>query len=610
MRNSSRERGASGGAQVLVTLDLDTRPEPSLSLGEAAAQHDAIRTAQTRLASELRDVNAQVLTTYRLFPIVHMQVDQVALQRLLSLPDVRYVQENDINLGRDNGSNAAINVPAAWAAGFDGTGWTVVVLGTGVQSSHPFLAGKLVDEACFSSSIVSFNTTSVCPNGQSTGSAGQPGQFGPGSGVNCSATIDGCDHGTVSAGIVVGKNYAGGPGFDGVARGANYIAVQVFSKATDSPTTNPPNFCASSGLSSPCSISFSSDQLAALQYVLSTFVHNPAYKIASVDVGAGNATQATACDTDARKIPIDGLRAAGIATVVAAGNDGSVGLEKPACISTAISVGSTDNSDVVQPFSTRSPLMTFFAPGLNITTSSPTSTFESVSGTSPSTSHVAGAWAVLKQRKPTATVDDIVSALQSTGTPITTNGFTKPRINVGAAAAALGPFSLVSAVSRKVHGAAGTFNLPLSLVSTSPTTEPRQSTSATIVLTFNKNVTAATATITEGVATAGTPTFSGHDVIVGLTGVSNKQYVTVSLSNVSSSDGDSGATGSVRIGFLLGDVNGNRVVALSDLALVNAQLAQVVTASNYLKDVNANGTLTVADKAIANANLTRSLPAP
>jgi hypothetical protein len=598
--------------QVLVTLDLDSRPEASLNPGEVAAQRDAIATVQTRLASELRDVNAQVLTTYRLFPIVHMQVDEAALQRLLSLPDVRYVQENDIIMGRDNGSNAAINVPAAWTAGFDGTGWTVVVMGSGVQSSHPFLAGKLVDEACFSSALVSANTTSVCPNGHSTGPAGQPGQAGPGSGVNCPTTTAACEHGTGSAGIVVGKNYAGGPGFDGVARGANYISVQIFSQATDSPTSSPPNICTASGLASPCAISFSSDQLSAFQYILSTFAANPAYKIASVDLGAGGATQATACDTDARKIPIDGLRAAGIATVIAAGNDGTVGLEKPACISTSISVGSTDNSDVVQSFSTRSPLMTFFAPGLNITTASstPASTFHTVSGTSPSTSHVAGAWAVLKQRKPTATVDDILGALQSTGTPISTNGFTKPRINVGAAATALGPFSLVSAVSRKVHGAAGTFDLPLSLVSTNPATEPRQGPAATIVLTFNKNVTAATATITEGVATAATPTFSGHDVIVGLTGVSNQQYVTVSLSNVSSSDGDSGASASVRIGFLLGDVNLSRVVSLADLAQVNAQLAQVVSASNFLKDVNASGTLTVADKGITNANLTKGLVAP
>jgi hypothetical protein len=66
----------------------------------------------------------------------------------------------------------------------------------------------------------------------------------------------------------------------------------------------------------------------------------------------------------------------------------------------------------------------------------------------------------------------------------------------------------------------------------------------------------------------------------------------------------------VRIGFLLGDVNQNRVVTVSDLAEVNARIEQVVTSANYLKDVNAGGTLTVADKGIANTQITKALPAP
>ena len=165
-------------------------------------------------------------------------------------------------------------------------------------------------------------------------------------------------------------------------------------------------------------------------------------------------------------------------------------------------------------------------------------------------------------------------------------------------------------MSRKVHGGAGTFDLPLSAVTTNPTTEPRIGPAQTILLTFDKPINAATVTITEGVATAGTPTFSDNDVVVDLTGVNNQQYVTVALTNVASTDGGTGGSGSVRIGFLVGDVNQNRVVTVADLGLVNAQLAQVVTAANYLKDVNTSGTLTVADKGIANANLTKALPAP
>jgi hypothetical protein len=170
---------------------------------------------------------------------------------------------------------------------------------------------------------------------------------------------------------------------------------------------------------------------------------------------------------------------------------------------------------------------------------------------------------------------------------------------------------LQSAVSRKVHGGAGTFDLPLTLVPvTNPTTEPRLGPAQTIVLIFNQAITAATATITEGTATAAAPTFSGNDVIVGLTGVTNKQYVTVALTNVASSDGGSGGSGSVRIGFLAGDVNQNRAVTVSDLVLVNNQIAHAVTAANYLKDLNASGAITVGDKVIANANVAKALPAP
>jgi uncharacterized protein (TIGR03118 family) len=183
------------------------------------------------------------------------------------------------------------------------------------------------------------------------------------------------------------------------------------------------------------------------------------------------------------------------------------------------------------------------------------------------------------------------------------------------AANAATPPSLVSAALRRTHGSAGAFDLPLSLVAApginhNPATESRQGPAHTVVFTFDKPVTAATATITEGTATAGAPSFSGNAVIVGLTGAPDQQYVTVTLANVASPDGGTGGSGSARVGFLLGDVNQSRVVSVADLGLVNAQLSQPVTAANYLLDVNVSGTLSLADKGIANASLTRALAAP
>jgi streptogramin lyase len=169
---------------------------------------------------------------------------------------------------------------------------------------------------------------------------------------------------------------------------------------------------------------------------------------------------------------------------------------------------------------------------------------------------------------------------------------------------------LQSAVSRKMHGGAGTFDLPLTLLPlTNPSTEPRQGAAATIVMTFDVAIVSATAAITEGTATAGTLTFSGNDVIVPLTGLTDRQYVTVSLSNVASAV-SSGGSGAVRLGFLVGDVNQSRSVLVSDLGLINAQLAQTVSAANFLRDVNVSGTISLGDLGVANANLTRALPPP
>jgi hypothetical protein len=189
-------------------------------------------------------------------------------------------------------------------------------------------------------------------------------------------------------------------------------------------------------------------------------------------------------------------------------------------------------------------------------------------------------------------------------------GSPSPVLTQDVNAVAPGPPTLQLAASRKVHGVAGTFDLLLSLVPTNPTSEPRAGPAATVVLTFNKPITGATVTVTEGVATAGTPTFSANEVVVGLTGVSDQQYVTLSLANVASADGFSGGSGSVRIGFLTGDVSQSRVVSVSDLGMLNAQLAQPVTAVNYWFDINASGTITVADKGMTSNNLAKALPAP
>jgi DNA-binding beta-propeller fold protein YncE len=211
---------------------------------------------------------------------------------------------------------------------------------------------------------------------------------------------------------------------------------------------------------------------------------------------------------------------------------------------------------------------------------------------------------------------DTITAYSRTAT-----GNVAPVRTIGGAATALnapvfiavtsGPASpvLLSAASRKVHGGAGTFDITLSSALANPSTEPRIGPAQQLVFTYDKPLSAATATVTEGTATAST-SIVGSTVVVNLAGVANAQYVTVTLSAVSSTDGGGGGTGVARVGYLAGDVSQNRIVTLSDLAQINAQLAQTVTAANFRKDVNASGSLSLTDMAITTVNLTRSLPAP
>ena len=92
------------------------------------------------------------------------------------------------------------------------------------------------------------------------------------------------------------------------------------------------------------------------------------------------------------KQAIDDLRAAGIATVVAAGNSGWRGtISGPACISTAVAVGWVDDATLaVANGSNLSPAVDLLAPGSVIRSSFPPDVMGDLSGTSMATPAVCG----------------------------------------------------------------------------------------------------------------------------------------------------------------------------------------------------------------------------
>ncbi|MBA2431296.1 MAG: hypothetical protein H0V56_04180, partial [Chthoniobacterales bacterium] len=157
--------------------------------------------------------------------------------------------------------------------------------------------------------------------------------------------------------------------------------------------------------------------------------------------------------------------------------------------------------------------------------------------------------------------------------------------------------TLVSAVSRKVHGGgAGTFNLPLSLgsIAGNVTTEPRLGAMGNhqLVMTFSAPVTVGSTVVTSGVSGSST-TVAGAEVTVNLTGVENAERVAVTLNNVAS--GANLGNVMVPVGFLLGDTNNSRAVSGADVSLTKATVGGPVTASTFRSDVNANGFINSAD---------------
>ena len=94
--------------------------------------------------------------------------------------------------------------------------------------------------------------------------------------------------------------------------------------------------------------------------------------VASANLSLGGGIFEATCDDQPYKPIIDNLRSIGIATVVAAGNSGwPLGLAAPACISSAVSVGSTTKTDTVSGFSNSASFLSLFAPGDVIVSSVP-----------------------------------------------------------------------------------------------------------------------------------------------------------------------------------------------------------------------------------------------
>lgn len=397
---------ATNSVRLIVKLRVPVQPEDLLDPRQLQSQRNALINAQDTFINHLAQYNSIVHKRFVTMPFVVVQANASALSAILASPDVISVQEDAIMQPSLAQSVPLIGGDKAWAAGATGLGQTVAIIDTGVDSSHPFLSGKVIAEACYSTNAN--GAKPICPNGGTS-------QTGTGAAKNC--PLAGCDHGTHVAGIAAGK----GSTFSGVAKEAKIIAVQVFTSFPDS-----------NGAYNSIG-AYSSDIMSGLEYVYGL---RNTYKISSVNLSLGGGNYNQNCDNDAIKPAIDNLRSAGIVTVIAAGNGGLTdSLSAPACISTAVSVGATTKSDVVDSYSNSASFLTMLAPGTNINSSVPGGGYAQFSGTSMAAPHVTGAWAVYKSKMSNASITDVLNAMLATGKKITDsrNSIVKPRVQIDAA---------------------------------------------------------------------------------------------------------------------------------------------------------------------------------
>ena len=365
-----------GTARVLVKIRDAGIPADGSLQGLPAQATSTWRERRDRLLQRLPAVVAAKAKLFTRLPLIALETDADSLITLQQDDDVVAVFEDQLHSMSLASSGQVIGSDVAHAGGQTGAGTYVAILDTGVNTAHEFFRDKDIEEACFSTTYAPAGATTTCPGGSDV-------QFGAGAATPCSA--GGCDHGTHVAGIAAGDGRSVGQP-SGVAPDANLIAIQVFSYFP-------------SGVAA-----YTSDIVQAMEYVFD-LKNLQGLNVAAVNLSLGGDPESTAyaCDTNGgssspEKMAVDLLRSSGIATVAAAGNSAAVsGISSPACVSSAIAVGATTDSDVIASYSNRGSWLGLMAPGSSIRSSTAApSTYGNKNGTSMATPQVTGAIALLK----------------------------------------------------------------------------------------------------------------------------------------------------------------------------------------------------------------------
>jgi hypothetical protein len=328
------------------------------------------RAAFTRFRQDTASISKQIRYEYfEAFNGVSLTVSEAEVPKLRQLPYVKAVYpDTPVHaLAATPGDNITrIGADRVWSSlGSRGAGVVVAIIDTGIDYTHPALGGgigrgfKVIGGYDF---------------------------------VNKDADpMDDNLHGTHVAGIVAGNS----DDLVGVAPDASLLAYKVLN-AFGSGTT--------------------SDVLAGIERAVDP--NGDGDLSDHADVG-NMSLGGTGNPDDALSQAVDNATAAGMVFCIAAGNEGDFHrIGSPGTSRSAITVGATDNTDHIAPFSSRGPNTKdaaikpdVLAPGVSIRSSLPGGTYGPLSGTSMATPHVAGVAALLKSLHHDWTPGQVKSAI-------------------------------------------------------------------------------------------------------------------------------------------------------------------------------------------------------
>ncbi|MEV0232623.1 S8 family serine peptidase [Nonomuraea sp. NPDC050786] len=259
-----------------------------------------------------------------------------------------------------------IGAPVAWQRGYTGTGVKVAVLDTGVDATHPDLAGRVSAQADF------------------TGSAD---------------TIDRNGHGTHIASTIAGSGAASGGTYQGVAPGVSLLVGKVCV-----------SLCEESAI------------LAGMQWA-----GEQGAKVVNLSLGGADTPEVDPLEAAVATLT---QRHDMLFVVSAGNSGNERSVESPASADAALAVGAVTKSDELADFSSRGPRAAdsalkpeITAPGVGIVAArakdSPhgEGSYVAMSGTSMSTPHVAGAAAILAGQHPEWSAGTLKAALMGSASP-------------------------------------------------------------------------------------------------------------------------------------------------------------------------------------------------